>query len=162
MAHGSPKSIESYYLQAKLQTEHTRKLLKYWGFNLARWENEIVPLGRDERGGGGGGGGDKRENGKRDESCWRGKRLIYLPCVTCEKWRRPSCGKLGLLATRPWPVIYGSARGRVNGPGPLEQIQPRCTAPSAATMDLLGITHQQADWQRLGCVQTRSLNGRSG
>lgn len=48
-----------------------------------------------------GGGGDKRENGKRDESCWRGKRLIHLRRVTCEKWRRPSRGKLGLLATRP-------------------------------------------------------------
>lgn len=113
--------------------------LKYWGFNLERWENEIVPLGIDERvvvvvGSAGG----KRENRKRDESCWRGSGLIYLQRVVSEKRRRPNCGKLGLLATRLWTVIYGSARGRVNGPGaPLEQIQPGCTDPSAARMDML-------------------------
>lgn len=55
-----------------------------------------------------------------------------------EKRRRPDCGKLGLLAPRPWTVIYGSAPGRVNGSGaPLEQIQPGCAAPSAATVDML-------------------------
>lgn len=87
---------------------------------------------------GGGVRGDKREDGKRDESCWRGSGLIYLQHVVCEMRRRPSCGKLGLLAPRPWTVIYWSAPGRVNGAaGPLEQIQPGCAAPATATMDML-------------------------